>query len=178
MRPLKIFILGLILAFNSDGYSQTTTNKNEKKSNGVFISAGTHVAMFHVFGASMPPAQGQIDVKVDRRFFIGAGYSFDQFNFDDLGTYFGRNYSYRHNARLRLFSYFGDYNKPIMGYAGGAVGASLWLDQQNQPHQAPIIPTVQLFVGMKTKIYKRFFNLSEFAIGAPYLLQTSFGFEL
>jgi hypothetical protein len=178
MHPLKILILGLCIVFNQLVYSQLAeSKKNEKKSIGIFISGGTHLALFHVFGMSLLPVQGQIDVKVDRKFFIGGAYSFDQFDFKDIGGFFNRENSFRHNARLRLFSYFNEPDQPFVGYAGGAVGASLWLNRQNQPINSPLIPTIQLFIGVKTKIYKRLFNIAELAMGAPYFIQTSFGYQ-
>lgn len=178
MKTPKLIILIVLTILIEQVQSQTSqVKKNEPKSAGIYLSGGTHLALFHVFGMSLPPIQGQLDIKVDRHFFIGGAYSFDQFDFNEVGSFFSRENSFRHNIRIRLFSFFGDEHKPVMGYAGGAIGGSLWLNRQNQPIDSPIIPTVQLFVGIKTTIYKRLFNLSEFAIGAPYFLQTSFGYQ-
>lgn len=178
MHPLKIIIIILFFVFNRLGYSQTSINKvNDKKPIGIFISGGTHLAIFHVFGMSLPPIQGQIDFNVHKNFFIGSGYSYDQFDFKDIGGLFISQNSFRHNVRLRVFNYFTNHQQPFVGYAGGAVGASLWLNKHNQPANTPIIPTIQLFIGIKTKIYKRIFNLSELAMGAPYFIQTAFGYQ-
>lgn len=168
-----ILLTFLILKLNAQNNFKTKV-KDEKI--GVFISAGTHLSFFHVFGIGNPPLQAQIDYKACNNFFIGAGYAYDDFKFNDV-FFSARNSLVRHNFRLRLFNYFGDYNKPIIGYAGGSAGISIWENKINTPKTIPFIPTVQLFIGMKTKIYDRIFNTSEIAMGAPYFIQTSFGYE-
>ncbi len=154
-----------------------TPNKKEEKAPVLYISFGSHLSMFHVFGIGNPPVQAQVDFNVDRNFFMGAAYSYDNFKLGNFIFTSQISNTDRQNFRLRLYNYFGDYNKPVMGYAGGSVGASFWGNKFNQPNALPFIPTIQLFVGMKTKIYKGIFNISEFALGAPYLLQTSFGYS-
>ncbi len=176
----------LLLFYHQALIAQIDTNLVTKnKPINLFVSAGSHVSLFNLSGITIPSAQIQTDINVVSNFFVGMGYAFDHYNEIDLIFTRSISYSNRHNVRLRIYNYFGDFKKPIMGYSGISMGLSYW--QSNYSSSAlninstslgtSVFPSLQVYFGLKTTIYNRIFNISELAFGSPYFIQTSFGYK-
>lgn len=150
-----------------DSYSQPTPNLLKKNnSNDLYVSVGSHIGfMYLIADMEQIPFHIHIDKKVSGKFFMGLGYSRDVYEGSAI----------RNNYRLRLYSYFNDENKKLVGFAGGSLGVSRWKNQTDRPSFT--LPSVQAFIGFKANITPSIFNQTEISVGSPYAIQTSFGFK-
>ncbi|MCA0429662.1 MAG: hypothetical protein LCH32_04100 [Bacteroidetes bacterium] len=181
--PKLILVFCFIILCENVKTQNDTVNK---KVTNVFISAGLHAGFFSLTGIAAPPAQIQVDVNVINNFFMGAGYSYDKYSASNFFLLYRPNESTRHNIRMRIYSYFGNYKKPIMAYSGCSMGLSIWNYNNSNLYSINysilttknyLLPSFQIFFGLKSTIYKNIFNISEISFGSPYFMQTSFGYK-
>ncbi len=175
----QIIFLGLLI-MSSFIYSQDSLKtKPKSKTIDLYVSIGSQLGILHFQGLPEVPFHIHADKKIAGKFFMGLGYSRDVYGEKDASfSDYGYRKSLRHNFRTRLYSYFNSETDIFTGYAGGSVGLSKWKNSDIEYFTGrSILPSIQLFIGFKATITKRLFNQTEFSIGSPYVLQTSFGYK-
>ena len=172
----QIIFLGLLI-MSSFIYSQDSLKtKPKSKTIDLYVSIGSQLGIFHFEGVPEVPFHLHADKKIAGKFFMGLGYSRDVFGKKDASSSDYNNLNIRHNFKMHLYSYFNDEADIFTNYAEGSVGISRW--RGNIEFLLPsTMPSIQLFIGFKANITKRIFNQTEFSIGSPYVLQTSFGYK-
>ncbi len=154
-------------------YSQEYAKESPSK---LFVSGGTHFGVWNILGLMELPHNIQADLLFTKKVVLGIGYSYDRYTRNP----FARGSVIRQNIRLRYYSYKNDPEKRYSIFTGVCVGISFWENEINDSllsSEKTKIPTLQFLSGFKLKINNSLFWLNEFAIGAPYSLQSSIGFN-
>jgi hypothetical protein len=152
--------------------SQEKSEKSVAIKHPVYISAGAHIGFWSKDGQYGIPYNVQADMLMTERFVIGLGYTYDAYKgnpyFFSTRT---RPGSFRTNVNIRFYRYFIDPQKVLSLYLGFSGGVSYWTVRFG----VDTYPTSQFLFGLKLKIYKGTFWLTEFAVGPPYMCQSSLG---
>jgi hypothetical protein len=169
----KIFFLVLLSA--SLLAQRDDHKKTAEPSYNLFISGGIHAGAWSAMGMKELPYNFQFDKVFKNHFLLGAGYTFDHYS---SNIFAGNIPAIRQNLRLRFAWYRKDPDNYFSTYLGFSAGVSHWRINEGFHNQnGVIIPTLQFLFGLKMNINESMFWLTEFGVGAPYLMQTSIGFK-
>ncbi len=175
MKNLKFipFLLASIQLFSQQ------TKTGEIKANdglGFSISGGSHVGFWSLLGQHQIPYNIQIDKSINENFVIGLGYTNDDYEKNPLSWAGGYENTIRQNINFRFYNFLPQKRQYFRSFIGGSAGVSLW--ESNRLNSKPqTFPSAQFIYGFRIKIFENFFNQTEFAIGPPCALKTSFGFN-
>lgn len=175
MKNLK-FVPFLLISLNL--FSQET-KPGEIKANeglGFSISGGSHVGFWSLLGQQQIPYNIQIDKSMNEDFTIGIGYTHDVYEKNPISWAGGYENTTRQNIHFRFYNFLPQKKQNFRSFIGGSAGISLW-ESDRQGSKSQTYPTAQFIYGFRIKIFENLFNQTEFAIGPPCALKTSFGFN-